>query len=96
MESNEALHLFTILLHHGPGKILLSTACFEPTRSKLDISASPLCNICHCRPCTCVLQADRTVLGDILYWFRSKAGEEPTAKLVMWQATRDDKTWLSS
>eukprot|EP00775_Hariotina_reticulata_P008672 gene8672-8853_t len=40
--------------------------------------------------------ADRTVLGDILYWFRSKAAEEPSAKLVMWQATRDDKSWLSS
>lgn len=41
-------------------------------------------------------QPDRQTLGDILLWFASAAAAEPTATLVMWQATRDDKAWLTS
>ena len=41
------------------------------------------------------MQPDRQVLGDIVLWFAASAVAEPTAMLIMWQATRQDKNWLS-
>jgi hypothetical protein len=45
--------------------------------------------------CCCCLQPDRAVLGDIVLWFAASAVAEPSATLVMAQATRQDKAWLS-
>lgn len=42
-----------------------------------------------------LLQPDRQVLGDIVLWFAAAAVAEPTSTLVMWQATKQDKSWLS-
>ena len=43
----------------------------------------------------CPLQPDRQVLGDIVLWFAASAVAEPAATLVMAQATKQDKGWLS-
>lgn len=43
----------------------------------------------------CLLQPDRQVLGDIVLWFAASAVAEPAATLVMAQATKQDKGWLS-
>jgi hypothetical protein len=36
------------------------------------------------------------VLGDIVRWFAAAAAAaEPDAKLIMWQASKQDKQWLA-
>jgi hypothetical protein len=55
------------------------------------VSAARVSSFC----CSCSIQPDRTVLGDIVLFFAAAAVAEPTARLVMWQASKQDKTWLS-
>jgi hypothetical protein len=47
-------------------------------------------------PNPAVLQPIREHLGDIIAWFSAMAPADPTARLVVCQATRSDKAWLQA
>jgi hypothetical protein len=52
----------------------------------------PLCDQSH----LLLLQPIREHLGDIIAWFSAMAPADPTARLVVCQATKSDKAWLQA
>lgn len=66
-----------------------------PTLARISVWWRLADRCAFCYHCLCNMQPDRAVLGDIVLWFAASAVAEPTAALVMWQATKQDKGWLS-
>jgi hypothetical protein len=62
----------------------------------VDLVASNAIHKCCAFAESGVLQPVREHLGDIIAWFSAMAPADPTARLVVCQATKNDKAWLQA